>query len=261
MLARIAALALTGLAGALLAAAPAAARAVDEPLARFEDPICPGVAGLKVELAEMIVYRMREVAASLGRRLAAEEGCEANLVLAVVADGQAFARRMEERRGWSLADLTVRERAELLDDSGPARAFLRVRPVSRDGILIGRRENLVDIPQTTMWMAHSKIYTATRNDIVSSLVLLDRDAVAGLTLTQLADYAVFRGLTRTLPETEAARGRSIVSLFDGGGERPAGLTEFDLAFLGELYEGQPNIPGPLRQLALEQATGVDVFEQ
>ena len=42
-----------------------------------------------------------------------------------------------------------------------------------------------------------------------------REAETGLTLEQLADYATFRALTRTLPERPEAREASILALFDG----------------------------------------------
>ncbi len=255
------ALSVGGAVAALLAAPPALAEVGDEPLARFEDPICPGIAGLRVEAAEIVVGRIRENVQAFDRRLAPPETCEPNLIVAVVDDSQAFLEELRSKNGWVFAELSRQDRDAALGQSGPARALLRVRARSRDGMPIARREDLVDLPQTYMWSAHSKIYTATRNDILSALVLFDRESVRGLTLTQLADYATFRALTRTLPETADARGASIVALFDGGAARPAELTEFDRAYLGKLYEGLPNIPGALRLAELEKATGRNVFEQ
>lgn len=260
MFTRLRAALIAGALGALLAAPPAVADTTDEPLARFEGPICPGVAGLKVEEAEAVVARIRENLEGFGRRLAPPETCEANLIVAFVTSGQAYLQQLKAANRWAFTEFDKTEQERLLD-AGPARAVLRVRPRSRDGQPIGRHQDLVDIPQTHMWMAHSKIYTATRNDIDSALVLIDRSAARGKTLAQLADYATFRALTKALPETAEARSRSIFSLFDGSEAGPAGLTAFDLAYLGTLYEGQPNIPGSMRELALEQATGVDVFRQ
>lgn len=247
------------LASVLFASAPASAQADAEPLARFEDPICPGVVGLKLEAAEQMVDRIRETAADFGRRLAPIGNCEANLIVAFVEDGRAFARRMQRENGWLYAELSASDRETVLNDAGPARAILRVRARSRDGMPIARRENLVSPPQTEMWMAHSKIYTATRNDILYSLVLIDREAVGGMALAQLADYALYRSLTRTLPQTPETRADSILSLFDGGASRPTGLTEFDRAYLTELYKGAANLPAPASLARLEAATGRDIF--
>lgn len=243
----------------LVAAPPAAAQSDEEPLARFEDPICPGVVGLKLEAAQDMVGRIRARAAEFDRALAPEGSCEANLVVAFVDDGLAFARRMQRDNGWLFAELSQADRQMALGDAGPARAILRVRARTRDGMPIPRRENMVDLPQTELWMAHSKIYTATRNDILYSLILIDRDAVSGMTVGQLADYAVYRSLTRTLPQTPETRADSILALFEGEARRPAGLTEFDRVYLAELYDGVPNLPAPARLAQLEAATGRDIF--
>jgi hypothetical protein len=253
------ALSLAAGAAALGLASPALADTGTEPLARFEDPVCPGVVGLKYETAAEMVGRIRARAAEFGRRLAPDGDCTANLVVAFVDDGQAFARRMQRDNGWLFAELSLSDRATALGEPGPARAILRVRARSRDGLPIARRENMIDIPQTEIWMAQSKIYTATRNDILYALILIDRDAVAGMTVGQLADYAAYRSLTRTLPQTPETRADSILALFEGGGEAPAGLTEFDKAYLTGLYDGLPNLPAPASLARIEAATGRDTF--
>ena len=259
MTVRFAALALGGLAAALLAATPATAQSDEEPLARFEDPICPGIVGLKVEAAEMMVDRIRANARAFGRQLAEAGDCQPNLIVAFIDSGEAFIDRLRDREGWLFAELNDADRESLLEETGPARTLLRVRARTRDGMPIPRRENMTDLPQSQAWMAHSRIYTATRNDILSALVLVDRGAIRGMTLDQLADYASFRALTRTLPQTPDTRADSIVSLFDGASTRPAGLTEFDRAYLAQLYTGIPNIPAPARLAELEKATGRDIF--
>lgn len=259
-LARFGTLALAAIAGALFVA-PAAARPVDAPLARFEDPICPGIVGLEVESAEMMVWRIRENLEAFGRRLAPPETCKANLLVMFVPSAQNMLESLRRTDAWLFSDMEPGKRERLFGETGPARVILRVVPRTRDGFVISRRENLVDVPQAPMWMAHSKIYSATRMDIVSAQVLIDRDAARGLTLFQLADYITFRALTDTLPQTDEARAASILSLFDGEADRPLELTEFDRAYLGELYSGIPNIPGTMRELALEQATGIDIFQQ
>ena len=130
---------------------------------------------------------------------------------------------------------------------------------ARDGMPIARAEDLTTPPETAMWMAHSKIYTATRNDILSSLILFDRDAVRGMSIVQLADYATFRALAHTLPQVTSARRDSILALFEGGATPPTQLTEFDLAYLRAMYDGIPNIPAPARIAHLEEMTGRNLF--
>jgi hypothetical protein len=265
MLARLRTIALgslgAGLAGAaLLAPLPALAQTDEEPLARFEDALCPGVLGLKQEAAEQMVGRLRANAEMLGVRMAENGDCQANLVVGFVSDGQAFLSQLQDRSGYIFAEMTRDERLALLADTGPARAMLRIRARTRDGMPISRRENLAQLPTTTMWMAHSKIYSATRNDIISAMVLFDREAVRGLNLTQLADYATFRALAQRLPGPEAAGQASILTLFEPGEARPDGLTAFDRAYLGQLYAGLANLPAPAKLADLAQVTGMNAAE-
>src|SRR5690606_35242162 len=138
-----------------------------------------------------MVGRIRANLEAFGRRLAPASDCKPNLVVAFVQSGQDFVDALERENGWLFAEMSRAAREAVLAETGPARVLLRVRARSRDGMPIARRENLTDLPQTEMWMAHSKIYTATRNDIFSALVLFDRDAVDGRTIEQLADYATF----------------------------------------------------------------------
>jgi hypothetical protein len=261
MFARLRTIALAGLAGAaLLAPLPALAQADQEPLARFEDALCPGVLGLKQDAAELMVGRLRANAEMLGLRMAENGDCQANFIVGFVADGQAVLSDLQNRSGYIFAEMTRDERIALLADPGPARTLLRVRSRTRDGIPISRRESLSQLPTTTMWMAHSKIYSATRNDIISAMVLFDRDAIRGMNLTQLADYATFRALAQRLPGPEAAGQPSILALFEDGEARPAGLTEFDRAYLGQLYTGIANLPAPAKLADLARATRTTAAE-
>lgn len=246
---------------AVFTASHATARAVEEPLARFETPICPGIVGLQIDSAEAMVWRIRANLEELGRRLAPPENCQANFLVTFVPDGKRMVESLRRSHGWLFTHMAVAERDRLLNETGPARAMLQTAERTRDGMIVERRDNLNEPPQARGWMAHSKIYGAIRKDITSAHVIFDTGAVQELTLAQLADYATFRALAQALPETEAARSASILSLFDGGGTTPSSLTEFDKIFLGKLYEGIPNIPGPTRRLAIEQAAGLKIFKQ
>jgi hypothetical protein len=239
--------------GVIVGAAPAAAQR-DDPLPRFEGPLCPGIVGLKVEAAEMMVARIRDHAQDLGVRLADTESCEPNLIVAFINDGQDYLQRLSTERGDMFESLGVQERRELLADEGPVRVLAQVRTRSRDGMVVPRRVDLVNPPQTEMWMAHSRIYTPTRQDIVSALVLVDRGAISGMTLDQLADHAVMRAFVTERSDLRGVEGGSILDLFGAPeGERPAGLTASDLALLSTLYEGPANLRASARIAGLQHA--------
>lgn len=60
------------------------------PLPRFVEPVCPGVVGLKLEVAEAVVGRIRENADKLGLPLADPSSCEPNVIASFVVDGRDF---------------------------------------------------------------------------------------------------------------------------------------------------------------------------
>lgn len=249
--------ALAGLGAAAIAmtAAPAAADGMPEdPLARFEDPLCPGVIGLQLDYAVAMVARIRDNAARLGVRTADEDGCEPNMIVAFLNNGQDYLQRLDQERSWMFESLDRSEKRALLTRTGPARAWITTETRTRDGLQVGRRENLVDVPQAGMWSAHSMIYVPTRVDITAAMVLIDRSSIEGLSVNQMVDYATLHGLADFVPES-AAGIASIQRLFDNTDAAPEGLTEFDLAYLERLYSSIPNLPAYARLEGLEGMAG------
>ena len=242
---------------AALSAAPAAADGMPvDPLPRFEEPLCPGVIGLQFDYAVAMVARIRENASKLGLRLAVEEGCDPNLIISFLNDGQDYLQRLNSERGWVFEAMERSEKRALLSATGPARTWITTETRTRDGLQIGRRDNLVDVPQAGMWSAHSLIYVPTRQDITASMVLIDRSAIEGRSLAQLADYATLHGLSEFVPEA-ASNVASIQNLFETTDATPEGLTEFDMAYLQRLYSSIPNLPAYTRLEGLEGIAGLE----
>lgn len=240
---------------AALAATPAFARA-DEPMPRFEDAICPGVAGLSVDAAEYMVGRIRQNAEALGRRMAPADSCKPNIIVAFVTNGQSIIEAMNRDGAYVFSDLAKGERDALLSDSGPAHVVSRVVARTRDGQPVYGEANLTSPPQAYMWMAHSKIYTATQRNIVHALVLIDQAAMRGMSIEQLADYVTIRAFVNRPPAPGKTGADSILALFTSpANARPAGLTAYDRALLDTLYEGVPNLSAEARIAAIERATG------
>jgi hypothetical protein len=197
-----------------------------------------------------VVERVRANAAGFGLDLADPEDCKPNIIIAFLADGRDYLQRLAADRSHLFAELQPGERRHLLEDDGPARAWLRTVVRTRDGLLVGRSDDLVQPPQAGMWSAHSRIYHRVRFDIESAMVLVDRAATEGLTPQQLADYATIRALAEHHPEDAASHG-SILTLFEEE-SAPTALTAYDRAFLTELYQGMPNLPASARLLDLQE---------
>jgi hypothetical protein len=236
---------------ALLAPLPVAAQVFGgadrgEPAARFEDPLCPGVAGLPVETAELVVGQIRQNAQAVGLPLADTETCEPNLLVVVMKDPDAYLDDLRSRRPYLFAAMDQDERQALFAGSPAVRAWLRIVTRTRDGMIVDRRENLTDIPEATVAAAHSKIYVPTRRDISSAMILLKPSAVQGLSVTQLGDYATMRALGGDQGTALVVPRGTILSLFDAGAAaRPDGLSSGDRIFLQTLYSTMPNNPAAI----------------
>lgn len=213
-----------------------------EPLARFEDRLCPGIMGIKVEHAEIMVDRIRRNAEEIGITLADPEKCSPNFIVAFVTDGQQHLASLARTQGHLFSETTAVERQEILSQQGPARVWTTTSMRSRDGMPMTQRDGLVNPPTVSAWSAHSKIYLPVREDITQVLVLFDAEGVAGRSLVQLADYATIRGLARTRPVEDDPTMDTILTLFHSD-TPPWTLTEFDRAYLAAIYASIPNMPG------------------
>jgi hypothetical protein len=203
-------------------------------LARFWSPVCPGVSGLRRDYAEAMIARMRDTIARLEVPLA-RTNCSPNLVVAFASDGRSLLSSLERDRPDIFRLVSQSERAELLTDKAPARVWSNIAmrwtgagPPPARGLKASVRGQL------------NRNAMPESYDIVSALVVFDKAAVEGLTLTQLADYATMRGLSHTWPPGGEQPMATILSLFDGGGGSPDALTEFDAGYLRSLYWWQPN---------------------
>ena len=226
-------------------------------LARFERRLCPGIIGLKPDMAALVIDRIRYQAGQLGLGLTEDDGtCAPNLVVAFVRDGKAELAALAGEHGYLFKGMPLHERQALLAEDGPVRVWTTTLERTRDGMPVPDNEG-GDPPVVSMWMAHSKIYLATREDIEFVVVLFDLEKMKGKTLVQLADYATMRGLARTRPVEGAENGGdqamdTILALFDPGAPPPAEMTQFDRAYLAALYDGIPNIPGVTKVLGVNR---------
>lgn len=212
-----------------------------QPVARFADPACPGVAGLQVNYAETVVARFRLVAEELKIPLAPEGTCRPNIIIAFSKDPRAGLKALNDRTGVLSYNLPASERRELLEKDEPVKVYSLVEDVMRNGQVIPRRQNLTQIPVGTQEGGQSLISNGIRRNITSVTVLFDSDEIGGKSLRQLADYSVMRVFARTKDASGENAPDSILSLFDKDPDviPPSGLTDFDRAFLTTIYEGSP----------------------
>lgn len=212
----------------------------DQPLARFSDPICIATAGLQRNVLQAIGNRMAFDAVQAGISLAGD-GCDPNVLVLFADDGRAELTALVKRRPVLFDGLTPAQIQALLDAPGPVHAWARSEIRNRDG---GRLDYSANGPANLRVPIASMIVLPTRRDLISTVVVIDRKAVAGRSPDQVADYAAMRTLATVRPQG-AAGSDTILTLFDPGTATPPGtMTLFDRGYLKGLYAGAANLRAP-----------------
>jgi hypothetical protein len=235
--------------------ASAAPSGYDDPLPRVEDKLCPGISGMREDGALQLIDRIRANAERVGIAMADPDTCTPNMLVFFVEDANDTLNSLMKRQPRLFDSLSVNEQARLKADPRPVRAWNRIVTRSRDGMPIYDADNLEEIPQTTMWGAHSKIYVPVRREVASTVVLFESKAIVGKNLNQLADYASMRAFASdftAFPQDKA----SILKLFDSE-SAPTEMTQSDRTFLTVLYEGIPNLPGRFKRSSIENALAAE----
>lgn len=229
-------------------------------LAQFDAGVCPASLGLGQALDAAVAKRMRRVAAAAGIPLA-REGCAPN-VLVLVTD-----RKRETIEGLSkshpalfagLSEIRVRTLAKA---PGPAAAWHLEGMLGSDGTQLFRdpQSGILSLNTTT---PASRVKALSRPQFLGAVVMVELQALAGVTATQLADYAALRAFAETEPARAAkASMPSILTLIEdhaAGREPPLSLTQWDLSFLKSLYATSNAYQGNLQRGAMKQAFKKDL---
>lgn len=224
-------------------------------LSRFETRmVCPATLGVAPAQREAIVARMRRVAVAAGAPVAGAR-CKPNVLLAVVDDKRAFVELLIRRYPEMLGSLSTRDARRRAAAPGPAVVWqLAASPLNADGVEIpDPQTGEVAVNQT--FTAGSRISAAARPHTAAAMVVVERAALIGLTVTQLADYAAMRALSQADP---AALGGSaaptILTVLEApaGAETPVTLTSWDLGFLKALYAAPANLYAPAQRSAIRR---------
>jgi hypothetical protein len=217
-------------------------------LPRFEMPLCPGVFGLRGDYAQEMVARIRANASGLKVKLA-PPGCSPNLMIAFQDDSRAFLSNLAEQQPRMFELVSSPERTELLDQPAPVRVFS----------LIVKRWTGASAPpdgwpkqRPSVWGQVSRLALPEANDINLALVVFNREAVVGMSLTQLADYATMRGLSHTRPIDSGQAMSTILALFSDESREPGELTTFDRSYLHSLYFEAANQPAQSKLLGVRR---------
>jgi hypothetical protein len=205
-------------------------------LSRFVEAVCPETIGLSPHQNRAVAERIRSVAEaaaiSVGR-----QGCRPNLFVIVAQDREDVIRQL--RANW----LDPRgDPVRIPRQSGPAVALHLEGLLDGDGVPAAVKQEEGDGRSGYYIVAgsgaSSRVRPMSQPHFLLAALVVEPEALEGLTTLQLADYAAMRLLARTDPSRlENAAAPTILNVLDApmGTAVPVTLTQWDLGFLRALY--------------------------
>lgn len=225
----------------------------DRALARWNGRVCIGVANLTGETARFIADRVSTVAEDIGLDVG-PPGCTPNILVVATDDANALAQTLvrERRRafrmggpgmdrgGAALRDFTGTDRpVRWWQMSMPTDSETGDRAVRIPGDCTAACINAADFAPQIDVFAMSRLNTQIVENIVRTVVVVDVDQVAQLSVLQLADYIAMVSLAQIDPDADTGAYASILNVFnDPDGSRS--LTDWDQAYLDGLYGAERN---------------------
>ncbi len=215
-----------------------------EGLPLWKVPVCPLVSGLPQQEGEFILARVSEVARQAAVPLAGES-CRPNLFVVVTADPKGLLKRWADRNPirievfdgatYPLGGAPQSVIDEFITTPRAVRVWYNTTMQTAWGQSIGRSASpysppMIDHVEATHILSNV-VYTFGRVFVIS-----DQTRLRGLTIGQFADYVAMVGLAELKPGARLDDAPTILKLFDGAPQAaPAGMTDWDEAFLRSLY--------------------------
>lgn len=239
-------------------------------LGRWNQRICPSVAGVAPAEAQAIIDQIARRANAVGLQTGAT-GCSPNITILVTPNSDQLTQQIYEQRRQVLLGANGVESSTLgssaLDDfvntARPVRWWIVSQTVMSDGHVLsditghtlqgsgaasarateaaatgqgssGGGEGIAGVNGTRS--NGSRLAGSTRQDFNYALVIIDSTRTAGVPLSAIADYTAFVALAQINSGATAGSYPTILSLFSSDAQtRPTQLTSWDIAYLDGLY--------------------------
>ncbi len=220
----------------------------DEALHRWNSPVCPTVVGLSREEGEFMLARLSQITRAAGAPLDGEQ-CRANLAVVFTADPDALIRAWGARRSaFGGVHGTPAAFEHFAAGHGPVRVWYNKSfgsagpgPESTGSLQLGQRFR--EVP-TGADLIGSRMFVKDLLAFSSVAVIVDARRAAGLPIGPLTDYVAMLALADTDPEAPLGASPSILRLFRAQAAHeplPAGLSDWDRAYLRALYSTTPDL--------------------
>jgi hypothetical protein len=229
-----------------------------DPMGRFDrTDLCPAAVGLSEAQNAAIAARMRQIAAAVPLPLAAPD-CRPNILVLIAPDKEEMIAALRRRHPIYFRN-AFNQIIELPNERGPATAWHLSARVDRNGQPLGFDEETgVEIVSTTV--APSRISMTVRPIFLAAVVVIEARSLAGLTTTQVGDYAAMRAYAPIRPRGLPRNANSVLTVLDAPMDAliPASVTEWDLAYLRGLYATPAYQSAPRQRADIRRAMTRDL---
>lgn len=243
-------------------------------IARWDNDICPSVAGASAEQSQHIVDRISYRAQQVGLR-AGREGCRANVFVFLAAESDSFAQRLVDERKSLFAYyheehvVTLGQAAltEFVETPRPIRWWHVIQTRGGDGDRLGSdqagnnsppppRGDAMTPPDAdaltgvqAVRSAGSRIRSPERQDFNRVVVIVEGARASGYPIDSLADYIAMVTLAQIDPAAQTRDYPTILNLFDEDPDNISfEMTNWDIAYLDGLYRTTRNAASATQQV-------------
>jgi hypothetical protein len=215
-----------------------------EQLARFEDDVCPLVAGMPRDWTGVLTRMIRDNVVAVGGKVG-KPGCKYNAVVIFIDQPLELVKALAEAEPDFFA-MTPRELAYFTATPRTVSSWHVTDTRDRDGKELASMGSLGGMPTDAKIVRNasaSRLYSTIREDMLTGFVVIDRQASVGKSLRQLADLATMHLLLDVKQDAGAKDNGSILSLFEPrpqGAAAPQRLSRFDRGAISGFYRQREN---------------------
>lgn len=230
-----------------------------EQLAQFHRDACPVGVGLSEAQNQAVTKRMRRVAAEARVPLGPPD-CAPNVFFIAAPDKRGLVEGLAKAHPAMFGGMSASSIRELARAPGPAAAWHVVRLLNADGTKLEKNDQGVHFSIGSF--AASRLSAATKPHYLASVLVVEHRALAGLSTTQVADYAALRVFADADPaRLDGQQADTILTLLeDSAADRPLPqtLTPWDLSFLKSLYATSNSYYAVQQRAAMRQVFGKEL---
>jgi len=204
---------------------------IDKPIARFVDPVCFEVHGLQDNANVVINNRVSNNARKVGIKVV-DSRCSAKVFILFVENDHKELIRLWKKRPRLFGSMSLLDIKKTLHEPEPVYSILKISSRNKDGMPI--------VDKVLNTYSVSQIDLPTILAIESSVIIINRNSIVGMSLIQIADYLTTRSLLNSRTSREVTND-SILGIFNVNSEdKPSEMTYFDREYIKGVYSGSGN---------------------